>query len=270
MLNALDGINGNDGSSKYRNMKKDVSISRPTVDFLFCFTLVVFMTCNDMNKITPALLRPGRMDVKLELGYAVHEQIEAMFWRFFATLDFDDSDDEDDKINMEEDEQLQQEQHNTSNLPPTPVSEPEDEEGEGHTEDQDKERMAYLNDTLQKLLALIPEHHVTTAEMQSLFVTLFLEAGPNKIDEKELLERLLKQVPDFMDRIKLDREQAKLHDKLANKDDDKADSDKDSEAENDDTKEADSDDKANSDKDSDAGNDDKKGDDSEKTDSASS
>ncbi|SAM00573.1 hypothetical protein [Absidia glauca] len=243
MLNALDGINGNDGS-------------------------MVFMTCNDMNKITPALLRPGRMDVKLELGYAVHEQIEAMFWRFFATLDFDDSDDEDDKINIEEDQQGQQQgQHDTvtttsSNLPPTPVSEPEDdEEEEVDTEDQDKERMAYLNATLQKLLALIPEHHVTTAEMQSLFVTLFLEAGPNKIDEKELLERLLQQVPEFMERIKLDREQAKLHDKLANKDDDddKADTDKDSDAEGDDTKDN-----------NDNANDDKKDDNSEKTDSASS
>jgi hypothetical protein len=233
------------------------------------------------------------MDVKLELGYAVHEQIEAMFWRFFATLDFDDSDDEDDKINIEEDQQDTTTTTTTSsNLPPTPVSEPEDDEKEEvDTEDQDKERMAYLNATLQKLLALIPEHHVTTAEMQSLFVTLFLEAGPNKIDEKELLERLLQQVPDFMERIKLDREQAKLHDKLANNDDsddegndtkdnndDTAkDNNDDTAKDNNDDTAKDNNDDANDDKKDDANddkkddaNDDKKDDNSEKTDSASS
>ncbi|KAI8330487.1 P-loop containing nucleoside triphosphate hydrolase protein [Chlamydoabsidia padenii] len=193
LLNALDGIDGNDGS-------------------------MVFMTCNDMNKITPALLRPGRMDVKLELGYAVHEQIEAMFWRFFATPDFGD-DNDDINVVEEEDQPVI-----INNDLPTPVS-----------EDEDKDRITHLNAAIKKLLTLIPERHVTTAEMQSFFVALFLEIGGSgdKVSEQDLLKRLFERVPEFLERIRLDREQAKLHDKLTTED--KGDNTDDSEKTDDDT-----------------------------------
>jgi hypothetical protein len=42
------------------------------------------MTCNNISKITPALLRPGRIDVKLHLGYAAPEQVKDTFWRFMS------------------------------------------------------------------------------------------------------------------------------------------------------------------------------------------
>lgn len=43
------------------------------------------MTCNDENAIPPALLRPGRIDVKLYLGYVDDYQTELIFWRFFCS-----------------------------------------------------------------------------------------------------------------------------------------------------------------------------------------
>ncbi|KAF7721106.1 mitochondrial chaperone [Apophysomyces ossiformis] len=63
MLNALDGIQAQEGS-------------------------MIFMTGNNIEKLDPALLRPGRMDIKILLGYADRKQMKEMFWRFFGT-DFD-------------------------------------------------------------------------------------------------------------------------------------------------------------------------------------
>lgn len=40
------------------------------------------MTCNNIDKIQPALLRPGRIDLKFKLDYAAPEQIRDTFWRF--------------------------------------------------------------------------------------------------------------------------------------------------------------------------------------------
>ena len=45
---------------------------------------MLFLTCNDLTRVVPALLRPGRVDFKMELGYADQYQIEEMFWRFFG------------------------------------------------------------------------------------------------------------------------------------------------------------------------------------------
>ncbi|KAG1455651.1 hypothetical protein G6F56_007015 [Rhizopus delemar] len=59
LLNALDGATAQEGS-------------------------MVFMTCNDINRLQPALLRPGRIDVKMELGYADKTQIHRMFMRFLS------------------------------------------------------------------------------------------------------------------------------------------------------------------------------------------
>ncbi|KAI9251581.1 P-loop containing nucleoside triphosphate hydrolase protein [Sporodiniella umbellata] len=59
LLNALDGVTAQEGS-------------------------MVFMTCNDINLLQPALLRPGRIDVKMELGYADKNQILHMCLRFLT------------------------------------------------------------------------------------------------------------------------------------------------------------------------------------------
>lgn len=67
LLNALDGVAAQEGS-------------------------MIFMTCNDMSKIQPALLRPGRIDMKMELGYTDKTQISRLFWRFMGKLDSEEKD----------------------------------------------------------------------------------------------------------------------------------------------------------------------------------
>lgn len=47
--------------------------------------MVVIMTANHVGKIDPALLRPGRMDVKFFVGQPNDEQCKAMYCNFFAT-----------------------------------------------------------------------------------------------------------------------------------------------------------------------------------------
>ena len=44
---------------------------------------IVFMTTNYLNRLDPALIRPGRVDVKQEIGFAETGQIERMFRRFY-------------------------------------------------------------------------------------------------------------------------------------------------------------------------------------------
>jgi mitochondrial chaperone BCS1 len=58
LLNALDGIHSKDG-------------------------LIVFMSTNHIERLDPALLRPGRIDCKVYLGMASPYQIKEMFLRFF-------------------------------------------------------------------------------------------------------------------------------------------------------------------------------------------
>lgn len=45
---------------------------------------IIFMTCNDMSIIPPALIRPGRIDLKLHMGYIDDYQAKLIFWRFFC------------------------------------------------------------------------------------------------------------------------------------------------------------------------------------------
>jgi hypothetical protein len=42
------------------------------------------MTCNNINNIPPALIRPGRVDIISHLSYADDYQIELLFWKFFC------------------------------------------------------------------------------------------------------------------------------------------------------------------------------------------
>ena len=41
------------------------------------------MTTNYLHRLDPALIRPGRVDVKQEIGHADADQIERMFRRFY-------------------------------------------------------------------------------------------------------------------------------------------------------------------------------------------
>ncbi|KAG0166293.1 hypothetical protein DFQ28_007716 [Apophysomyces sp. BC1034] len=142
MLNALDGIQGQEGS-------------------------MVFMTGNQIDKLNPALLRPGRMDVKVLLTYADRGQTEDMFWRFFGH-DYD---------TME------------------PVS---------------TEKKAKLQKYCNRFLENIPEDHVTTAEIQNYFITILMESGLCDPTD-EIFAKLIEGVPDFLSKVKIDRDQAEEH-----------------------------------------------------------
>ena len=44
---------------------------------------ILFMTTNHPERLDPALIRPGRADVRVQIGYATSEQIRRMFLRFY-------------------------------------------------------------------------------------------------------------------------------------------------------------------------------------------
>lgn len=44
---------------------------------------MIFLTTNHLERLDPALIRPGRVDVKLEVGWATPSQMRSMFLRFF-------------------------------------------------------------------------------------------------------------------------------------------------------------------------------------------
>ena len=62
LLNALDGVAAGEGR-------------------------ILFATTNHHNRLDPALIRPGRIDRRLYIGYADQEQVERMFVRFFPALE---------------------------------------------------------------------------------------------------------------------------------------------------------------------------------------
>lgn len=46
---------------------------------------IVFMTTNHLERLDPALVRPGRVDLKEYIGYCTEHQLEEMFKRFYMT-----------------------------------------------------------------------------------------------------------------------------------------------------------------------------------------
>lgn len=58
LLNAIDGVTSTEGR-------------------------IVFMTTNYMDRLDPALIRPGRVDVRHYIGHCDHGQLKQMFSRFF-------------------------------------------------------------------------------------------------------------------------------------------------------------------------------------------
>jgi len=45
---------------------------------------IIFMTTNHLDRLDPALIRPGRIDVKQYLGYATPYQIRELFLKFYG------------------------------------------------------------------------------------------------------------------------------------------------------------------------------------------
>ena len=64
LLNAIDGIMSQEGH-------------------------IFIMTTNYIERLDPALIRPGRCDVRLEVSNASHDQLAAMFTRFFPGREAD-------------------------------------------------------------------------------------------------------------------------------------------------------------------------------------
>ena len=58
LLNALDGIAAQEGR-------------------------VVFMTTNHVDRLDPALIRPGRADIRLHIGFATRDQLRRLFEKFY-------------------------------------------------------------------------------------------------------------------------------------------------------------------------------------------
>lgn len=148
------------------------------------------MTCNNIDKIQPALLRPGRIDLKLKLDYAAPEQIRDTFWRF---MDLDDE-----------------------------TSEP--------LEGEERKTVEKLAVEFEKM---IPDYHVTTAEIQSYFIDMLLESKANDWKKEMLYEQMFTRVPDFLERVELDRKQSKNHSGVPDdkKDENKKEKNKDAEEE---------------------------------------
>ena len=58
LLNAIDGVTSTEGR-------------------------IMFMTTNYVDRLDPALIRPGRVDVKTYIGYCDHSQLTKMFSKFY-------------------------------------------------------------------------------------------------------------------------------------------------------------------------------------------
>lgn len=166
LLNALDGVVAQEGS-------------------------MVFMTCNDVNRIQPALLRPGRIDMKMELGYADKTQINKMFWRFMGEDDIETSNQDDTDIDDENEKK--------------------------------KPKMIYseeLKDLAQKFTEMIPNLQVTPAELQNFFIMNMMDHEDFDVDEADKTPAdyayLLDAVPAFLETVAKDRKQAIEHNAAKN------------------------------------------------------
>ncbi|KAI8637407.1 P-loop containing nucleoside triphosphate hydrolase protein [Parasitella parasitica] len=165
LLNALDGVVAQEGS-------------------------MVFMTCNDVNRLQPALLRPGRIDMKMELGYADKTQINKMFWRFMGEDDIEPIDEND---------------------------------ADADDAEKKKSKTIYsqeLNDLAQKFTDMIPDLQVTPAELQNFFIMNMMDHEDFDVDEdkKKSVDYtyLLDAVPAFLATVARDREQAVEHNHAKN------------------------------------------------------
>ncbi|ORX52834.1 P-loop containing nucleoside triphosphate hydrolase protein [Hesseltinella vesiculosa] len=181
LLNGLDGVMGREGN-------------------------MVFMTCNSVEDIEPALIRPGRVDLKIELSYADQSQIEVMYKRFLSMVPLafcsplsappsrstTDSpvEETDHLLEKSSVSSLPLERANSvaDHLPPTPPL--------CHRSSPDHDA---------KVFAQHISEAVTPAELQNFFIS-----NLSGIREHGLsIDFILSQIPDFLDKVKRDREHAR-------------------------------------------------------------
>jgi mitochondrial chaperone BCS1 len=80
LLNALDGVAAAEGRLLFAFVFQRV--------FVICYSLFhIFRTTNHLDRLDPALSRPGRMDVWVEFKNASKWQAEALFRNFFPSAD---------------------------------------------------------------------------------------------------------------------------------------------------------------------------------------
>ncbi|RWS14314.1 mitochondrial chaperone BCS1-like protein, partial [Dinothrombium tinctorium] len=48
---------------------------------------IIFMTTNFLDRLEPALIRPGRVDVQQLIDYPIREQVEGIFKHFYSECD---------------------------------------------------------------------------------------------------------------------------------------------------------------------------------------
>ncbi|ORZ08422.1 P-loop containing nucleoside triphosphate hydrolase protein, partial [Absidia repens] len=174
ILNALDGVTAQEGS-------------------------MIFMSCNNMDDIEPALLRPGRIDIKMDLGYSDRSQIKAMYHRFMNKTTCSWDDDLTKPLNPSD---------NDNTLLATrksPLSSP----SLGSTTSTTIDNLT-IDETTTTITAAdrfadaIPCDYVTPAELQNFFISHLdtIQANSSPI------ECILSLVPGFLDTVRADREQA--------------------------------------------------------------
>ncbi|CAO3596365.1 unnamed protein product [Absidia cylindrospora] len=168
ILNALDGVTAQEGS-------------------------MIFMSCNNMDDIEPALLRPGRIDIKMDLGYSDRSQIKAMYYRFINKTTFCWNDDLSKPLNSSDnDDTMLLETRKSPSL--------------GSTTSTTIENLAVDETTAaaDRFADAIPCDYVTPAELQNFFISHLdmIQANPSPI------ECILSLVPGFLDTVKADREHA--------------------------------------------------------------
>ncbi|KAI8340863.1 P-loop containing nucleoside triphosphate hydrolase protein [Chlamydoabsidia padenii] len=171
ILNALDGVTAQEGS-------------------------MIFMSCNNMDDIEPALLRPGRIDIKMELGYADQDQIRAMYHRF---MDDDDNQlDNDDNADKKDQSLLMIKSPSSTSSVSTITSSTD----------------TVLPD-VDRFVRAIPAEYVTPAELQNFFICHLdaIQASPDPI------QHIIDLVPGFLETVKADRLHAEKHQGIDKKQD---------------------------------------------------
>ncbi|CAO3600183.1 unnamed protein product [Absidia cylindrospora] len=193
ILNALDGVTAQEGS-------------------------MIFMSCNNMDDIEPALLRPGRIDIKMELGYADRGQIKAMYHRFMDKEEDDQVETaaagafkwDANKLNQN-DVKMTKTPSDSSTLSTSSTMTSKDTENDKDmivvSDSCDSDDNGKTIADVDQFANAIPSDYVTPAELQNFFICHLdvIEASSNPI------KCIIDLIPAFLETVKADRTHAEKH-----------------------------------------------------------